>query len=272
MKFLDNDGLEYMVGKIAGLVGGSGSADFIVEQGTYYNWTYRKWASGISECWGRWTATTTSWSAWGSVYEGNNYLANLSFPTGLFNAIPIVTAQVGLNGMSGGVMTEMGQVSQTSIGYVIPIRPNTFSQPLDYEYSIYAKGYWKTFTPGVAHSDPSADYIFERGTSGIWTYRKWNSGLAECWAVWGGQLTHYATPITGLYGYYVQMGLPAIFDSSVLPVIQVTAGVGNGFAWSGASMPASYTGTSFNAYAISTLSGTNTVTFNMSVKGRWKPW
>ena len=25
------------------------------------------------------------------------------------------------------------------------------------------------------------DFIVEQGTSGIWTYRKWNSGIAECW-------------------------------------------------------------------------------------------
>ena len=28
---------------------------------------------------------------------------------------------------------------------------------------------------------PAADYVVEQGTSGIWTYRKWNSGIAECW-------------------------------------------------------------------------------------------
>lgn len=49
-----------------------------------------------------------------------------------------------------------------------------------------------TFTVGVsALSDcvetyetimgGKADYIVEQGTSGIWTYRKWNSGIAECW-------------------------------------------------------------------------------------------
>lgn len=27
----------------------------------------------------------------------------------------------------------------------------------------------------------SVDYIVEEGTSGIWTYRKWASGKAECW-------------------------------------------------------------------------------------------
>lgn len=27
----------------------------------------------------------------------------------------------------------------------------------------------------------SVDYIVEEGTSGSWTYRKWNSGIYECW-------------------------------------------------------------------------------------------
>ena len=26
-----------------------------------------------------------------------------------------------------------------------------------------------------------ADFVIQQGTSGIWTYRKWNSGIAECW-------------------------------------------------------------------------------------------
>lgn len=27
------------------------------------------------------------------------------------------------------------------------------------------------------------DYVIETGTSGIWTYRKWSSGIAECWGL-----------------------------------------------------------------------------------------
>ena len=27
----------------------------------------------------------------------------------------------------------------------------------------------------------SIDYIVEEDTSGNWRYRKWNSGIAECW-------------------------------------------------------------------------------------------
>ncbi len=38
-------------------------ADYIIEQGTEGIWTYRKWASGMAECWGRNTSIqTTPWS------------------------------------------------------------------------------------------------------------------------------------------------------------------------------------------------------------------
>ena len=36
-------------------------------------------------------------------------------------------------------------------------------------------------TPAELLEDLGADYIVEQGTSGIWTYRKWNSGLGEYW-------------------------------------------------------------------------------------------
>lgn len=43
----------------------------------------------------------------------------------------------------------------------------------------------------VAPTDklPAADYVIEQGTSGIWTYRKWNSGVSECWGTKTGNLS-----------------------------------------------------------------------------------
>ena len=35
---------------------------------------------------------------------------------------------------------------------------------------------------GDKFAQGEADYIVEQGTDGIWTYRKWASGIAECWA------------------------------------------------------------------------------------------
>lgn len=47
-----------------------------------------------------------------------------------------------------------------------------------------------------------ADYIVEQGTSGIWTYRKWNSGIAECWG-----RTGIVVPTNGVYSVAFPTGL-----------------------------------------------------------------
>lgn len=31
------------------------------------------------------------------------------------------------------------------------------------------------------YTNGGVDYIIEQGTEDIWTYRKWNSGIIECW-------------------------------------------------------------------------------------------
>ena len=37
----------------------------------------------------------------------------------------------------------------------------------------------------IAASASGADYIESQGTTGVWTWRKWASGIAEMWAVFG---------------------------------------------------------------------------------------
>ena len=68
-------------------------ADYVAEQGTKsetgITWTYRKWDSGIAECWG-YTATasiacTTALSGSSVYYSAEQTIA---FPSGLFNDIP----------------------------------------------------------------------------------------------------------------------------------------------------------------------------------------
>ena len=63
------------------------SVDYIVEQGTSGIWTYRKWNSGIAECWGTVSWSITSWSAWGSTYY-STYSSQVDYPTGLFTSAP----------------------------------------------------------------------------------------------------------------------------------------------------------------------------------------
>ena len=62
-----------------------GINDYIVEQGTYIGWKYRKWNSGIAECFGYISLGSISVSAVGNVYKGT---ATVLLPGGVFNDIP----------------------------------------------------------------------------------------------------------------------------------------------------------------------------------------
>lgn len=68
--------------------------DFITEQGTSGIWTYRKWNSGMAECWGRTAQTTVACtSTWGSVYVSRtaDIAAPVDYPF-TFVAVPTVQA------------------------------------------------------------------------------------------------------------------------------------------------------------------------------------
>lgn len=62
-------------------------SDFIIESGTSGIWAWRKWYSGVAECWG---ASAFPIGADDMTRDGNIYYAdsNVAFPTGLFASTP----------------------------------------------------------------------------------------------------------------------------------------------------------------------------------------
>lgn len=115
-----------------------GATDYIVEYGTSGNWTYRKWNSGIAECWSSNNRTISSWTAWFSWYYGNPYNVAYTFPTGLFISAPTVTATG--SGLATLLMAE-GTVTSTSTCYYYPIRPDNLGSGM--VVHVYAIGRWK---------------------------------------------------------------------------------------------------------------------------------
>lgn len=61
--------------------------DYIVEQGTSGIWVYRKWASGLAECWGVRSKSVTCSSAWYTLYTTSSTDLYETFPTGLFSTV-----------------------------------------------------------------------------------------------------------------------------------------------------------------------------------------
>lgn len=124
-------------------------------------------------------------------------------------------------------------------------------------------------TPAELQGDLAADYIVEQGVSGIWTYRKWASGVAECWA----KITQTVTPgdawagTLNLTPYVITVTTPIEFTG--IDCVNASAYVGNGH-----TITSSVSATPPNKITIPALSvyltGQQECQAYVYVMGRWK--
>jgi hypothetical protein len=117
--------------------------DFIVDQGKKGDWTFRKWNSGIMECWRRVQITTSVSTAWGSLYSSGAITAtNLTYPYA-FIETPYLTANLMPFG-SGGLLMAPGNSygSNTQTGAFEITRGSTVTSA-QYLIAYHAIGRWK---------------------------------------------------------------------------------------------------------------------------------
>lgn len=122
-----------------------GMRDTVLEQGTSGIWTYRKWSSGIAECWGEGAFTITGWNTWGVLYESaNTYQA--TYPTDLFIATPLVNISVSRTDVNNNIGTcgleVFSGASKTQTPVCYALRPGTGATGTIY-LSIFARGRWR---------------------------------------------------------------------------------------------------------------------------------
>ena len=92
----------------------------------------------------------------------------------------------------------------------------------------------------IGASGGGADYVTEQGANSFWTWRKWNSGIAELWAVSGIDQIAITSTWGGLY-YGTWMNLASNVEARKYPFAFVAA----------PSVSASYSGGSSDAWLIS---------------------
>ena len=116
--------------------------DFVIELSSSGIWTYRKWNSGIAECWaskncGNVAITT----AWGNLYEGTE-CGHEAYPSGLFRYKPLFWASVLSTDRYAVGGLEIDGVDANTTPHIYPLRasPTTVEGLL---LSFYAKGFWK---------------------------------------------------------------------------------------------------------------------------------
>ena len=126
------------------------STPMILETGTSGIWTYRKWSNGTAECWGiieQSFPPSNGWTAWGQTKYAN--LNAQSFPTGLFNAVPKVTATASKNSSSGMPIVALMGISSTGFsGYINELSGNS-TYTYTVKISVYAIGQWATINPST---------------------------------------------------------------------------------------------------------------------------
>ena len=124
-------------------------------------------------------------------------------------------------------------------------------------------------TPAELLADLGADYIVEQGTSGIWAYRKWSSGVAECWLESTLTLAG-STPVASMNGSayysYATFDLPFAFKSQ-------PRGVAEGFLGSGVGFVNIAFASGYSKLTVYVTGNQNDSTIkigSMIVTGRWK--
>lgn len=119
--------------------GDSEMSDFVVEQGIEGIWTYKKWASGVAECWGEYTTTVSSWNTWGSVYESQEMYAE--YPSELFIEVPQFMASISHGDFGGWIEVYSGASNtRTPVFYVLRSTNNVTGSV---SIGMYVIGLWK---------------------------------------------------------------------------------------------------------------------------------
>lgn len=118
--------------------------DYIVDQGTSGIWTYRKWNSGLAECWGVYTMTSAATKTWGSLYYSDTLAPRINYPF-TFTSRPQESAFLHGSSVAGWVYPEAGGIglnSTTQTGQYGFVRPTSIaSSEVKYEYTVV--GRWK---------------------------------------------------------------------------------------------------------------------------------
>ena len=98
------------------------AVDYVIEEGSYQppadnhiTWTYRKWASGVSECWGNWSGSETLSSA--SSPFTTQWLKSIPYLPGLFIGLPNVSTSASIGSGYAVLGKNYGSHTQVQVLY-----------------------------------------------------------------------------------------------------------------------------------------------------------
>lgn len=147
------------------LVGETGANIKLKVSGTFYNINFglQQNTASVQYRYKTENGTYSSWTAISTTKSGNNFSAETTI-TGLdYGTTYVVQSRV----------SDKINVINT-VEYPINLTPVFDWSKTDFNFNVPVK-----------INNTELDYVVEQGTSGIWRWRKWNSGVSECWGTTG---------------------------------------------------------------------------------------
>lgn len=120
---------------------------------------------------------------------------------------------------------------------------------------------------GSVYFKTGGDAIVEAGTSGMWTYQKFASGIVKCWG-YNTSSVACTSQSGNLYYGTTELSIPdGLFTSCDGVHITAAGSTGSGYAFFGRYV---YYTTYINALFFSTVSATKNISYSVEITGRWK--
>ena len=126
-------------------IGGTQVSDHVMEQGTKNGWTYRKWQSGIAECWYRKEHTVAITDPWGNLYAGTSATGRTSYPF-TFKEKPHETVTVKSSEpavFAACSSSGCGDNTVSATASYNAVRPSALTDPYTMFFDYYVVGRWK---------------------------------------------------------------------------------------------------------------------------------
>lgn len=135
----------------------------------------------------------------------------------------------------------------------------------------------KAYSDLIVGDDSVNDFVVAQGRSGIWTYRKWRSGFAECWCVTSNNVAANTKWGNTFYSTYLQGGYPLPFTFATNGDIQddpqgfVEIQTPGGNYWFQVANSCTTTNAP-KGYVMCPVQHNNTISvlFSFYIRGRWK--
>lgn len=124
---------------------GNISTDYVVAQGVQEDWIYRRWNSGLAECWYSGTGNTGAWRWWSTKSDWLQYGSNILYATYpiKFTSIPKEFASAQLSAGNCWLDRGAGQTTTRSSPYWVTSQSDIAIPACQYTFQLYVVGRWK---------------------------------------------------------------------------------------------------------------------------------